>query len=448
METMLKGCRLALPLAIAGLLLCGCQSGPIEASAQAPRLIMDQGLTQQIERNIKEVQGQGHALLTVGASHHQITPDLFSGNMYLVARRLQDQGHEVYAVGGAVRDLIMGKSPNDFDLLTSATYDEVRAACAGMTITDHSIPNGQVFLVARLEGDNIDISSLHNVPPAFLGKPYPGVGKGIFAPDLLSDSYQRDLPINALYYRLSDGAILDYHGGIYGIVHQVMDTTYEPWLEFANKPANAVRAVRFSARYGMPFTERVAQDLEVNFPRYLRMLDKAELGREMKKFHHTGYTVALWDALGKWHGLEALLKPCGALVNDPAYQAYMRRTLGMLDEAYGKKDGDYTTVFMGAALWPAIERRLKRGASFKRAMKAVLDEQEQGVIFARGERKALEAFLTSEYLLTHPGQSQRALGAQDSYEPALLLLRSRAVDDPSLKGALQSHGAQALPGAA
>ena len=153
-------------------------------------------------------------------------------------------GYQLYVVGGAVRDAILGKSPKDFDLATDAKPDEIEniAKSGGLK----SIPTGKAFGVVNvLVGSNeYEIATFRK-----------DIGKGrrpdaVDFTDIKGDVKRRDLTINALFYDIGKGNIVDLVGGIADLKKKKIRTVGNPDERFDEDPLRRLRAVRFAGSVG------------------------------------------------------------------------------------------------------------------------------------------------------------------------------------------------------
>jgi tRNA nucleotidyltransferase/poly(A) polymerase len=154
-------------------------------------------------------------------------------------------GKQLYVVGGAVRDAILGKSPKDFDLTTDAKPDEVLAIAKQGKFK--SVEVGKQFGVVVVGGHEI----------ATFRK---DIGKGrrpdaVDFTDIKGDVKRRDLTINALFYDIGKGQIVDLVGGIADLKKRKIRTVGDPSQRFDEDPLRKLRAVRFAGSVGGKMTK-------------------------------------------------------------------------------------------------------------------------------------------------------------------------------------------------
>ena len=163
-------------------------------------------------------------------------------------------GKQLYVVGGAVRDAILGKSPKDFDLTTDAKPDEVLAIAKKGGFK--SVEVGKQFGVVVVGGHEI----------ATFRK---DIGKGrrpdaVDFTDIKGDVQRRDLTINALFYDIGQGQIVDLVGGIADLKKKKIRTVGKAEERFDEDPLRKLRAVRFAGSVGGRMTKDTWSALKQN----------------------------------------------------------------------------------------------------------------------------------------------------------------------------------------
>lgn len=162
-----------------------------------------------------------------------------------VVRRLSRHGYEAYLVGGCVRDMLLGKTPKDFDVATSARPEHVRDIFRNSRII------GRRFkLVHVLFGPKVIETATFRRNP---GDAESAEGDLLIRDDnefgdAHEDAERRDFTINALFYDLQTKEVLDWSGGMEDIRRRSVRTLGEPTIRFKEDPVRMLRAIKFSAR--------------------------------------------------------------------------------------------------------------------------------------------------------------------------------------------------------
>jgi poly(A) polymerase len=168
-----------------------------------------------------------------------------------VVRRLTRHGFQAYLVGGGVRDLLLDRRPKDFDIATDARPEDVRRLFRNSRIIGRRFRlvhvlfgGGKVIEVATFRRSPIiDVDSLDGAgDPDLLIRSDNAFGEAH------EDAVRRDFTINALFYDLDAGQILDWVGGMADIERRVVRTIGEPETRFREDPVRILRAIKFAAR--------------------------------------------------------------------------------------------------------------------------------------------------------------------------------------------------------
>jgi tRNA nucleotidyltransferase (CCA-adding enzyme) len=169
--------------------------------------------------------------------------------------------YKLFVVGGAVRDAILGKTPKDYDLTTDATPDEVE------TILNNSgyktLPTGKSFGVINVftDNDEYEIATFRSESYSENDKRRPD--KVEFT-DIETDAKRRDFTINALYYDIDTGEVVDLVGGVEDLKNDVVRTVGNPDDRFNEDRLRILRAIRFAGRFGSDLDSDVDRSLQKN----------------------------------------------------------------------------------------------------------------------------------------------------------------------------------------
>jgi poly(A) polymerase len=213
-----------------------------------------------------------------------------------VLYRLHHQGYEAYLVGGGVRDLLLGRTPKDFDIATDAHPGEIRRLFRNSRIIGKRFRLVQVFFRG---GKIVEVST-------FRRRSEFEDANDILAPNNTfgtpaEDALRRDLTINALFYNIADFSVIDYVGGLDDLHQGLIRVVGEPAVRFRRDPVRMLRAVRHAARTGFridPETWEAIRELTG----LIRMCAPSRLRDELLKDFKSG-SAAPFFALLQQSGL-------------------------------------------------------------------------------------------------------------------------------------------------
>jgi poly(A) polymerase len=244
--------------------------------------------------------------VVLGPEQHGIDPRLLSSNAVRVTSTLQEAGYEAFVVGGAVRDLLLGVKPKDFDIATNATPEQVRklfrrAFIIGKRFQIVHVMFGQDLLeVTTFRGTTSD-----NAPKDEHGRVLRDNTFGSQA----EDAVRRDFTINAMYYNPANEQVLDYHGGIEDIRGKTLRIIGQPEARYREDPVRMLRVVRFAAKLKFAIEPTTAAPIPVMAP-LINNVPAARVFDEMLKLLMSGHALACLQQLrkeGLHHGLLPLL---------------------------------------------------------------------------------------------------------------------------------------------
>jgi len=164
-----------------------------------------------------------------------------------VVRRLIRHGFEAYLVGGCVRDLLLGRSPKDFDVATSARPDDVRSLFRNSRVIGRRFRLVHVLFGA---GRVIETATFRRNPQPQRN----GNGEDLLIRrdnvfgEAHEDAARRDFTINGLFYDVDRKRVLDWVGGMPDIERRAIHTIGDPYVRFSEDPVRILRAIRFCAR--------------------------------------------------------------------------------------------------------------------------------------------------------------------------------------------------------
>ena len=242
---------------------------------------------------------------------HRIDPHLLSKNAVKVTDTLQQAGYEAFIVGGAVRDLVLGIGPKDFDVATNATPDQVQKLFRKARLIGRRFQIVHVTFFGKGNPEIIEVSTFR----ALLDNAGDHVAEsGRILRDNVwgsqgEDAARRDFSINAMYYDPSSETVLDYHGGMADIQKKTLRMIGDPAKRYREDPIRMLRAIRFAAK--TEFTLEAATRAPIaKLSTLLQDVPSARLFDEILKLLMSGYSWAAIQGLrdaGLHHGLLPLL---------------------------------------------------------------------------------------------------------------------------------------------
>ena len=183
--------------------------------------------------------------VVLGPKEHAINPQLVSPNALRVTQTLQEAGFKAFVVGGAVRDLLLGIKPKDFDIATNATPEQVKRLFRRAFIIGKRFQIVHVMLgQEQLEVTTFRGASSDGSPKDEHGR----VLRDNTFGEQHEDAVRRDFTINAMYYDPATQTVLDYHGGIADIRAKTLRMIGVPEARYREDPVRLLRVVRFAAK--------------------------------------------------------------------------------------------------------------------------------------------------------------------------------------------------------
>ncbi len=159
-----------------------------------------------------------------------------------VLKTIQAHGFEAYIVGGCVRDFLLGRTPNDFDITTNATPLEVEEAFKGYHVIETGLQHGTVTVV--VEGVTVEITT-YRIDGSYSDGRHPDSVQ--YTSHLKDDLSRRDFTINAMAYNHQDG-IVDEFNGIHDLERKLITCVGDPQQRFSEDALRIMRAIRFSSQ--------------------------------------------------------------------------------------------------------------------------------------------------------------------------------------------------------
>jgi poly(A) polymerase len=242
---------------------------------------------------------------------HSISLSAVSDNAVKIVQELKGAGYEAHLVGGCVRDLLLGRTPKDFDIATDAQPEEIKSLFRSCRLIGrrfrlaHVRTNGEIIEVATFRAalspaDDIDDDRIHITDH---GQVLRDNVYGTQQDDVL----RRDFTINALYFDPQEESVRDFVGGMIDLEKRVIRTIGDPLERLREDPVRMLRAVRFAAKLRFDIDPAVLSATAELAP-LLHHVPPARMLDEVIKLFHGGYALRTYEMLREY-GLFRYLFP-------------------------------------------------------------------------------------------------------------------------------------------
>lgn len=341
-------------------------------------------------------------------------------------------------MGGSVRDLLLGKSPKDFDIATDATPEQVRDALPRCRLI------GRRFRLAhvRMRGDLLEVATFRGQGDVRQDDEGRILRDNVWG-TVEEDAVRRDFTINALFMDPVSGEIRDYVGGYEDLQDRCLRLIGDPETRYREDPVRLLRAARFVAKLGVePHPATVAPMAAVS-PQ-LEQIPPARMFEELCKLYLTGHGMRTMETLQRF-GLSVYLFPVLDAVGTQGkarLHPVIERALKSTDDRIAE-DKSVTPAFLVAALlWGPVEERFETyredGMSpfqaMERAGDEVLAEQVKRTAVPRRFSTVTRQIWLNQVRLTRT-RGKRALSIlrQPRFRASYDFLLLRAEDEPDLE---------------
>ena len=324
----------------------------------------------------------------VPKKEHRISRKNMSVNALRILYRLHSRGFIAYLVGGCVRDLMLGRTPKDFDVGTNATPGQIKRLFHNCRLV------GRRFRLAhiRFQDEIVEVSTFRRAAEPSDIEEVPDIQQGkrghvrhlkdehgmVLADNIFGtpeeDALRRDFTINALAYNIADLSVVDFSTGLADLKERIIRSIGDPQVRFTEDPVRMLRAVRFAASHNFEIEEEAWQAILKLAPAIARV-SPSRLYEEIQKLFLLGFAAPTFFLLEK-SGLLASLVPglSGRMHAEPGLFETIEANLKSIDEL----------VKGGATVSPA----LLLAALFGESIETEAWERHQGGI---PRRQALDA---------------------------------------------------------
>ncbi|MEA3195686.1 MAG: poly(A) polymerase [Betaproteobacteria bacterium] len=333
-----------------------------------------------IKRFIRRVLGlPSDAASRVPREKHGLAREAISPAAAKVCAVLREAGFSAYVVGGAVRDLLLGIAPKDFDIATDARPEQIKP------LFRRAIVIGRRFrLVHVMMGpETVEVSTFRAADPQTAEKDEHGrvLRDNVFG-NQEEDARRRDFSVNALFYDPATEEVVDFHGGLADLKKRVMRVIGDPETRYREDPVRMLRAVRLGAKLGLTLDSATREPIRRLAP-LMERVPPARLFDEMLKLLLSGHASACLRQLRDVGLHKGLLPLLDVILEQPLGERFVTLALAQTDERVLAERTVSPAFLFAALLWHEVlaawKAHMSRGersvAALEHAMDEVLDTQ-------------------------------------------------------------------------
>jgi poly(A) polymerase len=332
-----------------------------------------------IKRFIRRVLGlASEGMQRVPRERHGLARERLSPAAAKVCAVLREAGFSAYVVGGAVRDLLLGIVPVDFDIATDARPEQVKPLFRRALII------GRRFrLVHVMMGpETVEVSTFRSADDTSEKDEHGRVLRDNVFGTQEGDALRRDFSVNALYYDPATEEVVDFHGGLADLKKRVMRVIGDAETRYREDPVRMLRGVRLAAKLGLTLDPHTREPIRSLAP-LMERVPPARLFDEMLKLLLSGHASACLRQLREVGLHKGLLPLLDVILEQPLGERFVTLALAQTDERV-LADRPVSPAFLFAALlwhevlaaWKARQARGERAIpALETAMDEVLDTQ-------------------------------------------------------------------------
>ncbi|MFO1325634.1 MAG: polynucleotide adenylyltransferase PcnB [Burkholderiales bacterium] len=319
------------------------------------------------------------------ASEHPVRRDQVPRGARMVTEKLQEAGFRAFVVGGAVRDLLVGLTPKDFDIATDATPEQIKPLFRRAYIIGRRFRLVHVHVGAEV----LEVSTFRAPQKADEATDEHGrlLTDNVYGTQA-EDAARRDFTINALYFDPTSEEIWDYVGGVPDIRARRLKLIGPPTTRFREDPVRMLRAVRLAAKVGVAIDPKTAAPIP-KLASLMQNVPPARLFDEMQKLLLSGHateTLASLRTHGLSHGLLPLLD---MILEQPLGPKFIEVALASTDTRVRAGKAVSPAFLFATLLWHEVLQQWtaakERG---EKPLPALFDAMDR-VLVAQGERIAI-----------------------------------------------------------
>ncbi len=351
-------------------------------------------------------------------------------------QELISAGFSAHLVGGCVRDLLLGKTPKDFDVATNAWPEQVRR------LFPRSRVFGRRFRLAevRMKGELIQVATYRSLPnKTEKSGNQPHVSyKGRLLRDntygtIEEDAFRRDITINSLYLDPSTMNIIDYTDGYQDARNGIIRVIGDPVKRYQEDPVRILRAIRFAAMLNFKLEGKSEEQLS-KLGHLLRDISNARMADEIKKLFLGGFAQPIYQKMNNCKIFSFVFPSYANYLNNASenkFNIWLEMLFSESDQRVKQQEHLSLTYTFAAILWqPYRKKSLKGHGKGNRLNYRVADnllfDQSKCTYLPRHIGGRIQDIWRLQYILEQKDTQDSEVASSRNFRPALRLLELRS----------------------
>lgn len=313
---------------------------------------------------MKSIENETPKPRIIEKEEHKIDLQNISKNALWVVERLKTAGYEAYIVGGAIRDLLTGREPKDFDVVTDATPSQVRRIFRNSRIIGRRFRLVHIYfsdMIIETSTFRADPSEARDEIMIWRDNEYGTID---------DDVTHRDFSFNALYYDPINEVILDYVSGYEDIRSGTIKTLKKESISFLEDPVRMLRAVKYSTLLGFTLPEEMIRYIK-KYAKEIAKCSKNRLYEEINKILKSAKAAAIFEMLYECKLLKYLV-PFLYKELDGKFRAQILSNIKMVDDLPKDKEKFEYEIYWAMAMFAEMDNSQKLEKSLAAELKSDL----------------------------------------------------------------------------
>ncbi len=358
-------------------------------------------------------------------NEHSIDPSKISIAANKAIKGLREKGYLAFIVGGAVRDLLLGLTPKDFDIATNATPEETKKIFRRSKIIGRRFRLVHVYFGREvLEISTFRATVSTNLNSMFLRDTTGRIIRDNIFGTQEEDALRRDFTVNAMFYSPDDEVVIDYSNGYRDLVAKKLKIIGKPDTRFREDPIRILRAVRFSSQLGLSIDKSSLKSMRLQ-KHLLLNVPSSRLFEETLKVLLCGEAVKALSLPQSYEFLGLLLPEIKGAMSKTGHKEFLFNALNKTDERVANNQPNSPAFVLAAIFWhEVLSRWQKEELTGKKPFSAIVSAID-GFINKRSRRSSLEVPKRLELDMRNIWLMQAKFQKIEGRQPYALLRTSR-----------------------